>query len=111
MHRAALALRRCEVGTLDAERRPPAGPPSCNTITVTESNIPTRGTQAHRPGRRRPRWPHSRVRREFARFLAGARGPLTAAEFSLAFGPYQRPSDGEIDEILARETERMAGAR
>lgn len=64
-----------------------------------------------RPRPRPRRWSHSRVRREFARFLAGARGPLNDVEYVWAFGPYQRPSDGELDEMLARECERMAGAR
>jgi hypothetical protein len=36
---------------------------------------------------------------------------LSKVEYVRAFGPYQRLTDGEFDELLARETERMAGAR
>ena len=58
----------------------------------------------------RRRWSHERIRREYVLFLAGARGPLTEAEYTLAFGPYRQPSDGDLDEMLARECERTGGA-
>lgn len=69
------------------------------------------GNPRPRPRPRPRRWSHTRIRREYSRFVAGARGPLTEVEYIRAFGPYQQPTDGEVDELLARETERMAGAR